>query len=114
MKAVLYDAPRRFSVATLPTPEPGPGEVRVAMAATGICGPDLHSHDGRFFASFPLTPGHERFGVVDALEDGVLWYGVTRPDDRVAVSRTTSLDRFADALEAVRSDTSCLKAAVEL
>jgi D-arabinitol dehydrogenase (NADP+) len=71
MKAVVYDAPRRFAVTTVPTPEPRPGEVRVAMAATGICGTDLHIHDGTFFASFPLTPGHEPFGVVDAVGDEV-------------------------------------------
>jgi D-arabinitol dehydrogenase (NADP+) len=41
------------------------------MAATGICGTDLHIHDGTFFASFPLTPGHEPFGVVDAVGDEV-------------------------------------------
>lgn len=71
MKAVVYEAPTRFAVETLPTPEPGPGEVRVAMRATGVCGTDLHINDGTFFASFPLTPGHEPYGVVDALGDGV-------------------------------------------
>jgi D-arabinitol dehydrogenase (NADP+) len=71
MKAVLYEGPGRFSVTSVPTPEPGPGEVRVALVATGVCGTDLHIHDGNFFAAFPLTPGHEPFGVVDALGDGV-------------------------------------------
>jgi D-arabinitol dehydrogenase (NADP+) len=90
MKAVVYDAPGRFSVTSVPTPEPGPGEVRVQMAATGICGTDLHIHDGNFFAAFPLTPGHEPFGIVDAVGDGV--EGV-RVGGRVAVNGNSGCGR---------------------
>ncbi len=71
MKAVVYDQPRQFSVRNLPVPEPGPGQVRLRMVLTGICGTDVHIHDGDFFASFPLTPGHEPLGIVDQLGDGV-------------------------------------------
>jgi D-arabinitol dehydrogenase (NADP+) len=71
MRAVVYDAPRQFSVRTVATPEPGPGEVRLRMVATGVCGTDLHIHDGDFFARFPLTPGHEPVGIVDQLGPGV-------------------------------------------
>ena len=71
MKAVVYDAPRSFTVREIPTPEPGPGEVRVKVLQTGVCGTDLHLHEGQFLAVFPLTPGHEVVGVVDALADDV-------------------------------------------
>ncbi len=71
MKAVVYYQPRQFRVEAIPTPEPGPGEVRLRMVLTGICGTDVHIHDGEFFANFPLTPGHEPFGIVDALGEGV-------------------------------------------
>ncbi len=70
MKAVVYDAPGRFSIGQVPTPDPKPGEVRVRVQQTGICGTDLHIHNGKFFAEFPLTPGHELVGPVDALGDG--------------------------------------------
>ena len=70
MKAVVYDSPRSFTITEVPTPEPGPGEVRVRVQQTGICGTDLHIHNGKFFAEFPLTPGHELVGPVDALGDG--------------------------------------------
>lgn len=70
MRAVVYDTPGEFSVRTVPTPEPGPGEVRVRMTAAGMCGTDLHLHEGQFLANFPLTPGHETVGVVDALGPG--------------------------------------------
>lgn len=71
MKAVVYDAPRRFSVREVRTPEPAPREVRVRMTQAGVCGTDLHLHEGQFLAVFPMTPGHEMLGVVDQLGEGV-------------------------------------------
>ena len=71
MKAVVYDAPGSYAIRDIPAPDPKPGEVRVRVRQTGICGTDLHIHNGKFFAEFPLTPGHELTGPVDALGDGV-------------------------------------------
>jgi D-arabinitol dehydrogenase (NADP+) len=71
MRAAVYTAPREFALVDVPLPEPGPGEVRVRVELAGVCGTDLHIHDGTFFATFPLTPGHEMVGIVEALGDGV-------------------------------------------
>jgi D-arabinitol dehydrogenase (NADP+) len=71
VKAVVYDAPREFAVRDVPTPEPAAGEVRIKMDQVGVCGTDLHIHEGEFGARFPLIPGHELVGVIDALGDGV-------------------------------------------
>jgi D-arabinitol dehydrogenase (NADP+) len=71
MRAVVYDAPRRFALRDVPTPEPGVGEVRLAVEMAGMCGTDLHIHDGGFFSKYPLTPGHEIVGRVDSLGDAV-------------------------------------------
>jgi D-arabinitol dehydrogenase (NADP+) len=73
MRAVVYDRPRSFAVAEVETPEPGPGEVRLRGAITGVCGTDLHIHEGGFDSRYPLIPGHEIVGVVDRLGDGVEW-----------------------------------------
>ena len=62
MKAVVYDAPGSFAIRDIPTPDPEPGEVRVRVRQTGICGTDLHIHNGKFFAEFPLTPGTSSSG----------------------------------------------------
>ena len=67
MKAVRYDAPRSFTVADIPIPEAGPDEVRIKVTQVGVCGTDLHLHDGGFNAVFPLIPGHEVVGIVDQL-----------------------------------------------
>lgn len=71
MRAVVYDAPRRFTVTEVPLPEPGPRDVRVRVLQTGVCGTDLHLHEGRFMAAYPMVPGHETVGVVDALGSGL-------------------------------------------
>lgn len=64
MRAVLYEAPRSFAVTDVPTPAPAPGEVLIKVIETGICGTDLHIHEGDFNAEFPLIPGHEVVGTV--------------------------------------------------
>jgi D-arabinitol dehydrogenase (NADP+) len=71
MKAVVYDAPRQYAVQEVPVPAVGPGEVRIRVHQVGVCGTDLHIHHGDFNAVFPLIPGHELVGSVDALGDGV-------------------------------------------
>ncbi len=71
MKAVVYDAPRSFSIQDIPTPQAGPGEVLIQVIQTGVCGTDLHIHEGDFYAAFPLIPGHEIVGTIAGLGDGV-------------------------------------------
>lgn len=72
MRAVVYDVPGSFEVRDVPDVEPGSGQVRVRMTRAGMCGTDLHLHDGQFLATFPLTPGHETVGVVDAIGPGAI------------------------------------------
>lgn len=83
MKVVLYDAPRSFSIQDIPTPEPGPGEVLIKVVQTGICGTDLHIHEGDFYAEFPLIPGHEIVGTIVGLAEDVDEFAV---GDRVTVN----------------------------
>jgi D-arabinitol dehydrogenase (NADP+) len=82
MKAVVYSAPGALDLAELTVPTPGRGEVRVRCLITGICGTDAHIHDGEFGAQFPLIPGHEIVGEVDAVGPDISRLTV---GDRVAV-----------------------------
>ena len=50
---------------------PGPGEVRVRLAATGVCHSDLSLQDGTLPHPMPCVPGHEGAGVVVAVGEGV-------------------------------------------
>jgi len=70
MKAVVYDRPKSYVITDVPVPEPGPGQVRIKVIQVGVCGTDLHIHNGEFMAAYPLTPGHELVGTVDALGQG--------------------------------------------
>jgi 2-desacetyl-2-hydroxyethyl bacteriochlorophyllide A dehydrogenase len=48
----------------VPDPTPGPKDVVVKVAATGICGTDLHILDGEFAPTLPVIPGHEFAGEI--------------------------------------------------
>lgn len=59
-------------------PEPGPGQVRIKVAATSINFPDLLLCQGKYQLKLepPFTPGMDIAGVVDALGDGVDQFGL--------------------------------------
>src|SRR3978361_1761347 len=76
MKAVVYDAARSYTVKEIPRPDAGAGEVRIKVDQVGVCGTDLHIHEGDFNAVFPLIPGHELVGVVDTAGPGVTRFHV--------------------------------------
>lgn len=71
MKAIVFREGSRWTVEHVETPRPGPGEVRLRIVRTGVCGTDEHLLHGGFIAKFPLIPGHEMLGEVDALGEGV-------------------------------------------
>jgi propanol-preferring alcohol dehydrogenase len=62
---------RPLELRELPDPEPGPGEVRVAVSACGICRTDLHVIEGDLpEPDLPLVPGHQAVGRIDAPSAG--------------------------------------------
>lgn len=71
VRAVVYSEPRRFELSELEALHPRPGHVVVRPTITGVCGTDLHIHEGGFFSSYPLISGHEIFGVVEEVGEGV-------------------------------------------
>lgn len=65
MKSVRYTAPHQLTIADLPEPVAGPGEVLIAVAALGICGSDLLLWEGGFErVTPPVTVGHEFSGTI--------------------------------------------------
>jgi D-arabinitol dehydrogenase (NADP+) len=87
MKAVVYESAKNFTIKEIPTPEPKAGEVLVKIELAGVCGTDLHIHEGDFLAEFPLIPGHEMVGIVSALGAGVNQFKV---GERVTVNPVVS------------------------
>jgi propanol-preferring alcohol dehydrogenase len=70
---MALDQPGRpLRLAVLPDAPPGPGQVRVRVAACGVCRTDLHICDGDLpFVRAPIVPGHEIVGRVEATGPGV-------------------------------------------
>jgi len=65
MRALVYTAPNHVEVQTRPDPVPEPGEFLVRVAATGICGSDLHGFLGHHARRQPgLVLGHETVGML--------------------------------------------------
>lgn len=74
MRAAVITGPGTTQVTEVPTPEPGPGEVLVAIEGCGVCGSDLPVWEGRPWFEYPRAPGapgHEGWGRVVAVGDGV-------------------------------------------
>ena len=90
MHAMLLNVPRRpLRLAEIPRPEPGLGQIQLAVRACGVCRTDLHVADGDLpNPKLPLVPGHEIVGTVAGLgadvrgwalgeRAGVPWLGWT-------------------------------------
>ncbi|MDF3830529.1 MULTISPECIES: Zn-dependent oxidoreductase [unclassified Pseudocitrobacter] len=72
MKSIVVQQPNELVIEERPLPVPGVGEVRVKISLAGICGSDSHIYRGHNpFAKYPRVIGHEFFGVIDAVGEGV-------------------------------------------
>lgn len=71
MLAARIDSPGYARTLQVDPLEPGPNEVTVAVRRAGICGTDIHILHGEFGGVYPIVPGHEFSGVVDAVGPGV-------------------------------------------
>ena len=97
MRAVVYDRPGHFELQDVPVPEPRPGEVRLRVLVAGVCGTDLHLHEGEFGPTYPLTPGHEFVGEVVAVGEGA---DPALRGHRVVVDNTASCGRCGECRRA--------------
>ncbi|MDQ6671111.1 MAG: alcohol dehydrogenase catalytic domain-containing protein [Chloroflexota bacterium] len=85
MRAVRLVGPRELQVVEVAAPRPGPGEVLVRLRGCGVCASDLNAWRGVPGTEYPLpegAPGHETWGDVVALGEGVEANGL-RPGQRV-------------------------------
>ncbi|MGK6306215.1 L-idonate 5-dehydrogenase [Variovorax sp. DT-64] len=87
MEALVIHAPGDLRVENVPTPELGPGQLRVRVRCGGICGSDLHYYQHGGFGTVrikePMVLGHEVAGVIEAVAAGA---GGFAPGERVAIS----------------------------
>jgi threonine dehydrogenase-like Zn-dependent dehydrogenase len=84
MRAAVVTAPGRIRLDQVARPQPGPGQVRVRLEGCGVCASNLTPWAGPEWMSFPTEPGalgHEGWGLIDAVGEGVAGL---RVGDRVA------------------------------
>jgi NADPH2:quinone reductase len=79
MKAIQIHqtgGPEVLTVAQVSTPTPGPGQVLIKIAATGVNFIEIYFREGRYKAPLPLIPGSEAAGTVEQLGEGVEGFAV--------------------------------------
>lgn len=84
-RAAVFEGPNSIAVRHVDVPAPGSCEIRVRLEGCGVCGSNLPVWEGRPWFQYPFTPGspgHEGWGIVDALGAGVTNFAI---GDRVAV-----------------------------
>ena len=79
--AVLTRVPGPLEILDVRVDAPGPREVLVRVAASGLCHSDLHFMEGKYATDTPIVLGHEAAGVVEAVGSEVVGF---RPGDRVS------------------------------
>ncbi|HEY0020536.1 MAG TPA: zinc-binding dehydrogenase [Longimicrobium sp.] len=104
MRAVRLAAPGEISLDEVALPEPGPGQVRIRLEGCGVCASNLTPWGGAEWMTYPTEPGalgHEGWGVVDAVGEGVTGFTV---GDRVAALSYSAYAEYdlADASATVK------------
>ena len=88
MKSILvseFGGPEQLKVVDVPVPSPGPGEIVLKVAASGVNFIDVYFRSGLYKAPLPVAIGNEAAGVVTAAGSGVSGLA---PGDRVAYAMT--------------------------
>ncbi|GAB5006523.1 NDMA-dependent alcohol dehydrogenase [Mycobacterium avium subsp. hominissuis] len=81
--AVLWEVGQKWSVEDVELDDPLPGEVRVRLAASGLCHSDDHGVKGDMPIGLPIVGGHEGAGVVEEVGAGVTRL---KPGDHVVMA----------------------------
>lgn len=74
MKAAVITAPQKAEVQEVDAPKPEAGQVRLRLEGCGLCASNIPVWEGRDWFSYPVepgSPGHEGWGTVDAVGEGV-------------------------------------------
>ncbi len=74
MRAVTITGPRSTALVNVPVPQPAPDQVRVRLQGCGVCASNLELWTGQPWFEYPCAPGapgHEGWGVIDAVGSAV-------------------------------------------
>ena len=74
MRAAVLEGPGRFSMAEVPVPAPGPGEVLIRLEGCGVCASNVEPWEGQPWSTWPGARGgmgHECWGTIAAVGEGI-------------------------------------------
>ncbi len=80
--AILREVKKPLTIEEVSLDDPGPGQVLVKTAASGVCHSDLHFVEGLWPIPLPAVLGHEAAGVVEQVGPGVTY---VEPGDHVVL-----------------------------
>src|SRR5215831_19772696 len=84
-RAIVQTGPRQLELRELPVPELTDDTGLLRVEACGICGSDAEQYTGTLPVQYPLVPGHEPLGVIEAIGDRAAKRWGVNVGDRVAV-----------------------------
>ena len=104
MRAAVLTGAGKYKIDEVPRPEPGPGQVRIRLEGCGVCASNLTPWEGPDWMQFPTEPGalgHEGWGTVDTIGEGV---SNVRIGDRVGALSGNAYAEYdvADASQVVK------------
>src|SRR5438067_532039 len=89
MRAIVANepgGPEVLKAEEIARPVPGPGQILMKVSAAGVNFIETYQRGGMYKVPFPLTPGAEAAGTVEAVGDGVVDFS---PGDRVATAEAS-------------------------
>src|SRR5688572_17596373 len=98
MRAARLAAPGEISLDEVALPEPGPGQVRIRLEGCGVCASNLTPWGGAEWMTYPTEPGalgHEGWGVVDAVGEGVTEFFFFQAEDGIRDLTVTGVQTCA-------------------
>ena len=95
MQAAQISSPNHIQTISCPDPQPAVDEVLIRVMSSGICGTDIHIYRGEYLGEYPVIPGHEFAGVVEAVGAQVSRF---KPGDRVALEPNIACDNCYNCL----------------
>jgi threonine dehydrogenase-like Zn-dependent dehydrogenase len=98
-RAMVQHGVRDLRPGSFPLPEIGADDALLRVEACGICGSDYEQYDGALKAPYPVIPGHEPVGIIEAIGDEASRRWGVRSGDRVAVEALIPCGHCADCVQ---------------
>lgn len=98
-RAMVLHGPRDLRASAFPLPAVGDDDAVLRVEACGICGSDYEQYAGALPSRYPVIPGHEPVGTIEAIGPAAARRWGVRTGDRVAVESMLPCGHCADCVQ---------------